>query len=225
MMSHIIPEDKKFDSSISKGFTLSEIHSNTMLVILAGFETTASTMQFILYCLCQNQNVQQELYKACELVDVTKYDSVKDFKLLDAVIKETMRMYPATPMNQRYCSETTEIKEGITIEAGTTIVWSNLRFHMSPELHDKPEKFDPSRWEGKESNTLQDEAWFGFGQGPRACPGTRLAYYFMKIYIIQLLKQFKIVKTEGTPENAKAAIINFKLGSEKPLLVKLEKRC
>ena len=83
---------------------------------------------------------------------------------------------------------------------------------------------DPSRWEGKESNTLQDEAWFGFGQGPRACPGTRLAYYFMKIYIIQLLKQFKIVKTEGTPENAKAQIINFKLGSDKPLLVKLEKR-
>ena len=32
--------------------------------------------------------------------------------------------------------------------------------------------FKPSRWEGNESNTLQDEHWFGFGQGPRACPGT-----------------------------------------------------
>ena len=95
--------------------------------------------------LCQNQNVQQELFEACEQIDVTKYESVKDFKLLDAVIKETMRMYPAAPMNQRYCSETTEIKEGITIEAGTTIVWSNLRFHMSPDLHDKPEEFDPSQ--------------------------------------------------------------------------------
>ena len=48
--------------------------------------------------------------------------------------------------------------------------------------------------------------------------------YQAVVKLIQLLKQFKIVKTEGTPENAKAQIINFKLGSDKPLLVKLEKR-
>ena len=73
-------------------------------------------------------------------------------------------MYPAAPFNSRVCSETTEIKEGLTIEAGTTISWSNLKIHMNPDIYDEPQKFDPDRWEGNESNTLQDEAWFGFGQ-------------------------------------------------------------
>ena len=220
----MIPEEKKFDTTITKGFTSSEIHANAVLVILAGFETTASTLQFILFCLCKNANIQEELFEATKSFDVTSYDSIKDFKLLDAIIKETMRLYPAVPVNTRYCSETTEIKEGLTIDAGTTIVWSNMKFHMSPELYNEPEKFNPARWEGNESNTLQDEAWFGFGQGPRACPGTRLAYYFMKIYIIQLITKYRIVETVGTPAEAKATINNFKLVSEKPLLVKLEKR-
>ena len=73
-------------------------------------------------------------------------------------------MYPAAPFNSRVCSETTEIKEGLTIEAGTTVSWSNLKFHMNPDIYDEPQKFDPDRWEGNESNTLQDDAWFGFGQ-------------------------------------------------------------
>ena len=224
MMSNIIPEEKKFDSTVTKGFTSSEIHANAILVILAGFETTASTLQFVLFCLCKNPQIQEELYKASQSIDVNKYESVKDFKMLDAIIKETMRLFPAVPVNMRYCSETTEIKEGLTIDAGTTIVWSSLKFHMSPDLYDEPEKFIPSRWEGAESNTLQDEAWFGFGQGPRACPGTRLAYYFMKIYIIRLIAAYRIVETVDTPTEAKATITNFKLVSEKPLLVKLEAR-
>jgi len=224
MMSSLIPTEATHDANITKGFTLPEVHSNAVLVILAGFETTASTLQFIFFSLCKHPSIQQELYEASKSIDVTKYESLKDFKLLDAIIKETMRLYPAALINSRYCSETTEIKEGLTIEAGTTVVWSILKYHMSPDLYDEPEKFNPARWSGNESNTLQDDAWFSFGQGPRACPGTRLAYYFMKIYIIQLITHFRIVETIGTPASSKVAVKNFKISGEKPLLVKLEKR-
>lgn len=201
-----------------------EVHSNAVLVILAGFETTASTLQFILFSLCKHPKIQHELYEASKSIDVTKYESLKEFKLLDAIIKETMRLYPAAVINSRYCSETTEIKEGLTIEAGTTVVWSILKYHMDPDLYDEPERFNPSRWTGNESNTLQDDAWFSFGQGPRACPGTRLAYYFMKIYIVQLITQYHIVETRDTPATTKVVLKNFKVSGEKPLMVKLEKR-
>merc|ERR1719500_1352797 len=223
-MSSLIPSESTHDASITKGFTVREVHSNAVLVILAGFETTASTLQFILFSLCKHPEIQHELYEASKSIDVTKYESLKEFKLLDAIIKETMRLYPAAVINSRYCSETTEIKEGLTIEAGTTVVWSILKYHMDPDLYDEPERFNPSRWTGNESNTLQDDAWFSFGQGPRACPGTRLAYYFMKIYIVQLITQYRIVETRDTPATTKVVLKNFKLVSEKPLLVKLEKR-
>ena len=51
MMEHMIDEKSKFDSKVTRGFTKSEIMSNAFLVILAGHETTASVMQFLLYML------------------------------------------------------------------------------------------------------------------------------------------------------------------------------
>ena len=133
-------------------------------------------------------------------------------------------MYPPALLNTRYCLEDTEISEELTIEQGTSIIWSNLKFHMSDESYSNPEKFDPSRWDGNESNTLQDEAWFAFGQGPRACPGVRLAYFMMKIYLIKLIKNYQICETNGTPESSKPHVKNFKLVGEKPLMIKMEKR-
>ena len=66
-----------------------------------------------------------------------------------------MRIWPPILVNSRYCEETTQVKEGLTIEKGTTVLWNNLNFHLDPEVYEDPLKFDPSRWEGNESNTLQ----------------------------------------------------------------------
>ena len=74
-------------------------------------------------------------------------------------------MYPPAILNSRYCQETTELRKGLIVDAGTTILWSNLKFHMSEKNYENPEKFDVERWKGNESNTLQDDAWFAFGQG------------------------------------------------------------
>jgi len=224
MAANTIPEESKFDEKIQKGFTKSEIYSNALAVILAGFETTASSLQFIIFLLCKNPTMQNELFQAAKLIDPSNYNDVKEFKLLDAFIKEVMRMYPPALLNTRYCMEDTEISEELTIEQGTSIIWSNLKFHMSDESYSNPEKFDPSRWDGNESNTLQDEAWFAFGQGPRACPGVRLAYYMMKIYLITLIKNYRICETIETPESSKPHVKNFKLVGEKPLMIKMEKR-
>ena len=101
-----------------------------------------------------------------------------------------MRMYPPAPMMSRFCEETTKLSEDLTVEKGTTVVWGTnrkfwvligrncpdsdwliLEFNKDPDYYENPEKFDPDRFKGNESNTLQDENWFGFGQGPRSCPG------------------------------------------------------
>ena len=225
MASNLIDDHAKFDESIQKGFTRAEVYSNSLAVILAGYETVASSLQFIIFSLCIHPELQDELYQVARKLNTSSYAEVKDFKQLDAFIKEALRLYPPAPLNTRYCVETTEISENFTIEAGCSLVWSNLKFHMSDKIYSNPEEFDPTRWSGgNESNTLQDEAWFAFGQGPRACPGVRLAYYIMKIYLVTLMKNFEIVATENTPKVARPVVNNFKLVNEKPLMVKLIKR-
>ena len=84
--------------------------------------------------------------------------------------------------------------------------------------------FDPSRWEGNESNTLQDDFWFGFGHGPRACPGTRWAYLTMKMIVIEIIKNYEIVQCEKTPKNIKMTLTDLKLTSDKPMIIKFRNR-
>ena len=92
----------------------------------------------------------------------------------------------------------------IHILKGTSVMWFNTYFHMHPDLYDNPTVFDPSRWEGNESNTLQDDHWFGFGHGPRACPGTRWAFLTMKMIIIEMIRTYEIVPCDNKPKTIKA---------------------
>ena len=86
---------------------------------------------------------------------------------------ETMRIFPPTIVNDRLCNERTVINGNVVVEAGTTILWFTPYIHMNEDYFPNPTKFDPDRWEGNESNTLQDDYWVAFGQGPRACPGEK----------------------------------------------------
>ena len=89
----------------------------------------------------------------------------------------------------------------------------------------KPNKvFDPTRWEGNESNTLQDDHWFAFGHGPRACPGTRWAYLTMKMIMIEMIKTYEIIPCAKTPKTIKSTLTNLKVSADKPLIVSFRKR-
>jgi len=140
------------------------------------------------------------------------------------VVVENENEINKNDINTRYCEESASISEEITIEKGTIVCWFNPLFHMDEDYYDQPDKFNPDRWEGNESNTLQDENWFGFGQGPRSCPGTRWAYITMKMYIISILNKYKIISSENTPDEIKMKFVNMKLGSDKPMLIKFQKR-
>ena len=86
MMRYIIDEKSKFQDQIRKGFTPSEIYANSMVVISAGHETTASTLQFVMFMLAANPDVQERLYKTINKENMT-YEEIRDSKYLDAVIK------------------------------------------------------------------------------------------------------------------------------------------
>ena len=87
MMKYIIDEKGKFKEEIKRGFTPSEIYASSMLVISAGHETTASTLQFVMFMLAANPNIQQRLYEDICSKEQLKYEDIRDMKYLDAIIK------------------------------------------------------------------------------------------------------------------------------------------
>ena len=78
------------------------------------------------------------------------------------------------------------------------VAWSVYDIHWNEDLYSNPGDFIPHRFDGKESNTLQDDNWFGFGMGPRACPAVRWVWVAMRVFLVNILKNYKIVKTDKT---------------------------
>jgi len=227
MTTEIIPEVKK--ENATKGFTDNEIVAQAFLFILAGFNTTSDVLKFVLYNLALNQDAQEELFQLVRAEMKSdkeiSYESLKKLKLLDATLKESQRIYTTTILLGRECDEDTVVK-GIPIEKGTMVFWDIDGIHHNESYYKDPHVFNPHRFDGDESNTLQDDAWFGFGYGPRACPAVRWAFIAMKIFLARIVNEYKIVKTAKTlePNQWKMAFKGLTLGPSEPLLIGFEKR-
>ncbi|GFV03868.1 cytochrome P450 3A41, partial [Trichonephila clavipes] len=75
-----------------------EILAQCVLFFLVGYETTATVLTFVAYCLATNPEWQekliQEVDEAFEKHTEMSYDAVRDMKILDAVVSETLRKHP-----------------------------------------------------------------------------------------------------------------------------------
>ncbi|KAI1711029.1 cytochrome p450 domain-containing protein [Ditylenchus destructor] len=124
------------------------------------------------------------------------YEQLHAMRYADAVIKETLRLFPLVAFaSSRTCCKTTEIGSYI-IEKGTTVQADVFSIHRDPHIFGPdPDDFRPERWlnENEEDSAKQHRlSWMGFGTGPRTCVGMRFAYMEMKTALIYLVRKFKI---------------------------------
>jgi cytochrome P450 len=114
--------------------------------------------------------------------------------LLDCVIKESMRLLPASAYSQRI--NTVPVQLGpLYLPRGTGIVFTPLVTHHLPDLYPQPEKFLPDRW-----LTLRPSpyAYHPFGAGPRLCIGAPLATAIIRITLQQILSRFRLTVVPGS---------------------------
>ncbi|XP_025105956.1 cytochrome P450 3A29-like [Pomacea canaliculata] len=95
-----------------KRMTREEVAGQGFVILMAGYETTSTTLQFLTYNLALHQDVQQRVYE--EIIDTIgdadpTYDNVGGLKYLDSVIHETLRLFPPVAMINRRARQTTRI--------------------------------------------------------------------------------------------------------------------
>ncbi len=143
-----------------------EILSNAMVFLLASYETTLVTLQFVLHNLISHQTIQDELREELRKVmdkdsKSINYSSVSKVPLLLRIINETLRIFPpAMPFTARVANEDYEY-EGITIPKGATVFIGVSSIHNDPKLWPEPEKFRPERFE----SDFDKLAFLPFGGG------------------------------------------------------------
>lgn len=157
------------------------IAQSIMGLLFAGYETTSVTLTYALYLLSQNPKVMGRCLE--EILADTTQDAY-----LEAVVKETLRLYPPAISSNRTSDRELELpsRNGsgkILVPQGTYLYVSIWTIQRDPDNYDNPLEFLPERWvepaEGttswKVKSTVPDNAWIPFSAGARACPGQHFA--------------------------------------------------
>lgn len=165
----------------------------------AGWDTTSSTVTYTLYTLVLYPDVQQRLYE--ELQTITKadltFDGVKKLPYLDAVVNETLRLYPTVPLNQREAAEDDTLPDGTFIPAGTTIYFSPwFMGRHNPVFGDDRSTFRPDRWLTMAHRPSAYD-FPVFNAGSRICPGMNMALIEAKIFVATIVARFHLAMQEG----------------------------
>ncbi|KAJ6659794.1 hypothetical protein lerEdw1_018510 [Lerista edwardsae] len=178
-----------------KALTDREISAQAVLFILAGYETTGTTLSFLSYCLATHPDVQtrlqEEIDEALPNQATPTYDAVLQMEYLDMAVNETLRLYPPGGRIERVCKKTVQVNS-VTIPKGTAIMIPAFVLHRDPEYWPEPEEFRPERF-SKENKEFRDPYIFlPFGAGPRNCIAMRFALLVVKMGIVALLQKFSL---------------------------------
>lgn len=179
-----------------------EIEAQSIIFLLAGYETSSNTLAFTLYYLAVNPDVQDTLRK--EISEALEsnakkplYEVAQNIEYLDCVIKESQRLHPPAAQVNRECSEDYDLN-GIHIPAGTEVIIPLYALHHDPDAWEEPEKFDPERFRGPSKDARHAFQFIPFGAGPRNCIGMRFALLEIKVALVRILMKYKFVQSPET---------------------------
>ncbi|CAF3792025.1 unnamed protein product [Rotaria sp. Silwood1] len=212
------------DSDVmSKLIHYDEVSHNMLSLMIAGYETTATTLAYSTYVLAKEPLVQKKLQDEIDNYDENKneYDQVHNMIYLDWFIREVLRMFPAAPQaTTRECNTTTVVC-GHTIDEGCVIQPDVLSVHYDPDLWgpEDPNIFLPER----HSTPRHPAAFMPFGLGPRNCIGKRFALMEIKMCFARLLRQYSIHPGDKMEEKFELKDTSFIL-HPKTVYVKIVKR-
>ncbi len=158
-------------------------------MIVAGYETTATTLNWIIYLLAANPGVQQKLREEIlrDRLYVNPPDQVYDEStLLNRVILEAMRLYSVLWFNIRYAMEDRVIA-GSMFKKGSRVMLLPYLINRDARVYSNPDGFDPDRYLRGEPSPLHP-----FGHGPRVCIGRTLAELEMQHMVAGLVQRFRL---------------------------------
>ncbi|MEM9453561.1 MAG: cytochrome P450 [Myxococcota bacterium] len=171
------------------GMSDQQLRDEVVLTYIAGYETTAWTLAWALMLLACEPALVSELH-----AELDEHDDFTTIPLLDACIRETLRLYPSAPMLPRRALVDEELG-GYRIPAGTNLIVLPWLIHRDPEIWPAPKRFDPRRH--LEQTARPRLAWMPFGAGQRTCIGKGLAMMEANMTLSMFLRRFTPLPASG----------------------------
>ena len=173
-----------------------DVAANVATMLLAGEDTTANTLAWMLYLLSRHrwalERATAEVRRALGDDRVpTRFEQLEQLEFIEACAHETMRLKPVAPMLPQQAARDTTLG-GIGIPSGTLCIFLMRAPALDDRHFSQPEAFDPNRWMGEEP-AAGKRVSMPFGAGPRMCPGRYLALLEIKMAIATVLGGFDLL--------------------------------
>ncbi|XP_060231838.1 LOW QUALITY PROTEIN: cytochrome P450 3A19-like [Meriones unguiculatus] len=185
-----------------KALTDSDILAQSIFFIFAGYDTTSSTLAFMLHALATRPHVQARLQAAVDAalpggVSPPTYQSLEALDYVDMVVSETLRLYPVCSRVDRVCGRDVTL-HGVSLPRGAVVTVPVYALHHDPGRWAEPEDFRPERFSPEHRAAIDPYSYLPFGCGPRNCIGRRFALMTMKLALTKLVQRFSFLPCEET---------------------------
>ena len=203
------------------GITDDELVGHVTLLFAAAHMTTAHTMSWMMFLLAQHPDIMQTLHSELdhqlegripELADIDK------MPFLDKVLKESMRILPASSYSQRITTQPVELGP-FKVRENSIIIFSQFMTHHMSSCFKEPDSFNPARWENFNPPPY---TYIPFGGGPRLCLGAMLATEIVKVTVPAILQKYRLSVQPESEINAK--VISTMLCPTTPIMTTLHEQ-
>ena len=211
------------------GIDDAQVAGNVLTMLLAGEDTTANTLAWMIHLLWQHpkalaratEEVRRVTHSAADLT----LESMGQLDFIEACAHETMRLKPVAPIIGLQAARDTLLGD-VLIPAGT-VIFNVMRRNSVSDAHlPNAAAFEPERWlAGGSPGALASAAKrtsMPFGAGPRICPGRYLALLEMKMAMAVLLGRFDITQVDTADGQAPREKLSFAM---MPVGLRMTVRC
>lgn len=174
-----------------------EIAEKIVGLLLASHDTTSTSISFVVNFLAEYGHIYDEVHKEQMEIAISKrpgellnWDDIQKMKYSWSVVCESMRLAP--PSQGAFREAITDFTyAGFFVPKGWKTHWTVHSTHKDPKYFPDPERFDPSRFEGKGPAPF---TFVPFGGGPRMCPGKEFARLEILVFVHNMVKRFNLRK-------------------------------
>ncbi|MET7934955.1 cytochrome P450 [Streptomyces sp. NPDC005322] len=177
-----------------------EVLDQVVTFLVAGSETTASTLAFVFHLLGTHAEAEQRVHAEIDEALGDRSPAFEDLPKLEyvrAVISESLRLYPPSWISMRVTASETALG-GRTLPAGTMVLYSAQALHHNPQLFPAPERFDPGRWLGERATEVPRGALLPFGAGSHKCIGDVLALTETALIVATIASRWRLRPVPGS---------------------------
>ncbi len=183
-----------------------ELRDELVTLLVAGHETTATALAWTFRWLLAHRELTRTLQDEVEQSLVRGRlvpETIQHLPLLDAVVREALRLLPVIPMVGRVLQEPRQI-EGYDLPEGTIVAPSIYLVHRRLGVYDNPARFRPGRFL---DHKFTPQEWFPFGGGVRRCIGMGFALFEMKMVVAAILARRSLELVDhSTPKIRRRAV-------------------